>query len=249
MSRVIVVHSFRRASGKSSLVANLGVLLAQQGKRVALIDADFQGPSLHLFFGLPETEIHWTLNDCLMGECDILQVVCDISDRLGADGKLFLIPASTQVNEILGTLRQSFDFDKINEGLRKLNKDHDLDYVILDTNAGLNENTLTAIALANDLVVLLRPDQQDYQGTAVTVEVAHSLGMQCQFVVLNDIPDTFDRESAWKELESTYGCRVGALLPHSEELMAMASARVLALAQPQDPYVINLRQLALQLLD
>lgn len=249
MSRVIVVHSFRRASGKSSLVANLGVLLAQQGKRVALIDADFQGPSLHLFFGLPEDGGTWTLNDCLLGKCDILQAVCDVTDRLETSGKLILIPASTNVNEILGTLRQSFDFDKINEGLQKLTKAHELDIVILDTSAGMNENTLTAMAIANDLVVLLRPDQQDYQGTAVTVEVAHSLGMQCQFVVLNDFPETLDRESAWKELESTYHCMVGALLPHSEELMAMASARILATVNPQDPYIVNLRQLAIQFQD
>ena len=54
MSTIVTIHSFRRGVGKSSLIANLAVLLALQGRRVALIDTDFQAPSIHLFFGLSD---------------------------------------------------------------------------------------------------------------------------------------------------------------------------------------------------
>jgi septum site-determining protein MinD len=39
----------------------------------------------------------------------------------------------------------------------------------------LNEETLLSILISDTLVLILRPDQQDFQGTAVTVEVARKL--------------------------------------------------------------------------
>ena len=42
MNTIVTIHSFRRGVGKSSLIVNLAVLLAMQGRRVALVDTDFQ---------------------------------------------------------------------------------------------------------------------------------------------------------------------------------------------------------------
>ena len=47
--------------------------------------------------------------------------------------------------------------------------------LMIDTHPGLNEETLLSIAISDALVIILRPDQQDYQGTSVTVEVARKL--------------------------------------------------------------------------
>ncbi|MFZ0445612.1 MAG: CpsD/CapB family tyrosine-protein kinase [Bacillus sp. (in: firmicutes)] len=46
----IVVTSVDLGEGKTTTVANLGVVLAQQGKRVLIVDADIRKPSLHRFF-------------------------------------------------------------------------------------------------------------------------------------------------------------------------------------------------------
>jgi MinD-like ATPase involved in chromosome partitioning or flagellar assembly len=50
-----------------------------------------------------------------------------------------------------------------------------LDTLLIDTHPGLNEETLLSIAISDILVIILRPDQQDFQGTGVTVEVARKL--------------------------------------------------------------------------
>ena len=39
----------------------------------------------------------------------------------------------------------------------------------------MNEETLLSIAISDVFVLVLRPDHQDFQGTAVTVEVARKL--------------------------------------------------------------------------
>ena len=50
--RSIVVTSSSPGEGKSTTVANFGVVMAQTGSRVCLIDSDLRRPSLHRIFGL-----------------------------------------------------------------------------------------------------------------------------------------------------------------------------------------------------
>ena len=53
--RSIVVTSSSPGEGKSTTVANFGVVLAQTGSRVCLVDSDLRRPSLHRIFGLDNT--------------------------------------------------------------------------------------------------------------------------------------------------------------------------------------------------
>src|SRR5215468_1559369 len=101
MACIIAVESFRRGTGKSLLTVNIGTLWAAAGRRVGLVDADFPSPALHLLCGLAEAPGGRTLNDYLLGRCDIEQVAHDITPLLGSntDGRIFLMPASGSLDE------------------------------------------------------------------------------------------------------------------------------------------------------
>lgn len=60
-----------------------------------------------------------------------------------------------------------------------------LDYLFIDTHPGINEETLLSIIISHVLVIILRPDHQDYQGTAVTVDVARKLEVPKMLLVVN----------------------------------------------------------------
>ncbi|MBI5952888.1 MAG: MinD/ParA family protein [Chloroflexi bacterium] len=244
MSTIVTIHSFRRGVGKTSLVSSLAVLLAKRGRRVALIDTDFQSPGVHLFFGIPDPEC--AFNDYLWGKCDILSVARDVTSQFAGDaaGGLFILPASSKISDILQSIRIPRNIDHYAGGLDKLKKELSLDVILVDAPAGLNESTLQAIAVSNTVVLVLHPDKGDFQGTAVTVDMIRRLQVPIIHLVLNDAPETLDVEDAARQLEETYHCGGGIVLKHSEELMALSSARPFALQYPSHPLTTQLDELA-----
>ena len=176
MSTIVSIHSYRGGTGKSNLTANLASSLVQQGKRAAVIDTDIQSPGLHVLFGLDVQTTGLTLNDYLYGRCSIEQAAYDVTSKLAPHvspgGVLYLIPSSIKASEITRVLREGYEVNLLTDGFRQLMKTFRLDYLFIDTHPGLNEETLLSILISDTLILVLRPDQQDFQGTAVTMEVA-----------------------------------------------------------------------------
>jgi MinD-like ATPase involved in chromosome partitioning or flagellar assembly len=249
MSKIISIHSFRGGTGKSNTTANVASLLAVEGRRVGVIDTDIQSPGIHVLFGLDEGDMKHSLNDYLWGKCDIGQTAHDVTPGLGADikGQVFLIPSSIKVGEIARVLREGYDVGLLNDGFHGLIETLGLDVLMIDTHPGLNEETLLSIAISDMLGIILRPDRQDYQGTGVTVEVARKLDVPCMVLIVNKVPSVFDLAKVQSEVEQTYGCEVAAVLPHSDEMMALASAGIFALRYPDHPVTATLKQLVARL--
>jgi len=251
MPAITSIHSFRGGTGKSNTTANIAALLAQEGRRVGVVDTDIQSPGIHVLFGLDEDRIRYTLNDYLWGKCEISETTYDVSEPLqpSLSGKIFLIPSSLKAGEIARVLRDGYDVGLLNDGFHSLIETLNLDVLLIDTHPGLNEETLLSIAISDALGVILRPDQQDYQGTAVTIEVARRLGVPRMLLILNKVPEVFDPEEVRQRVEQTYGCSVVAVLPHSEEMMILASQGIFALHYPDHPVTGGLRQAARRLME
>lgn len=246
MSTIISVHSFRGGTGKSNTTANVAALLARQGRHVGVVDTDIQSPGLHVLFGLDADSIGHSLNDYLWGNCDISQTAHDVTPQLGANntGKLFVIPSSIRAGEIARVLRDGYDVSMLNDGFHDLIRELQLDVLMIDTHPGLNEETLLSIAISHVLAIILRPDQQDYQGTGVTVEVARKLGVPRLVLVVNKVPEAFDPGEVRQRVEATYHAEVAAVLPHSDDMMALASAGIFALRCPDHSMTSGLQQVA-----
>ncbi|HEU4322186.1 MAG TPA: MinD/ParA family protein [Roseiflexaceae bacterium] len=234
MSKIISVHSFRGGTGKSNTTANLTALFASRGLRVGVVDTDIQSPGIHILFGMDHDDLAYSLNDYLWGRCAIEQAAYDVTGKLGAEisGRIFLIPSSMKPGEITHVLREGYDVGLLNDGFHRLVEELNLDVLMIDTHPGLNEETLLSIAISDALVLILRPDQQDYQGTSVTVEVARKLDVPSLQLVVNKVPAAMDRAAVRARVEQTYASPVAAVLPHSDEMMMLASAGIFALRYP-----------------
>ena len=166
MAQIISIHSFRGGTGKSNTTANVAALLAARGRRVGVVDTDIQSPGIHVLFGLDEESIGARAQRLSVGQVRD-QAGCPRRDRkLGANvkGKLYLIPSSIKAGEIARVLREGYDVGLLNDGFQGLIDALKLDVLLIDTHPGLNEETLLSIAISDALVIVMRPDQQDYQG-------------------------------------------------------------------------------------
>ena len=117
-----------------------------------------------------------------------------------------------------------------------------LDYLFIDTHPGVNEETLLSIAVSDMLVLIVRPDQQDFQGTAVTVELARKLEVPEMFIVINKVPA--GHGSRWRcamQVEGLYKTDVAAVLPLSIEMARTASGDIFCNRYPTHPLTQELQ--------
>ncbi len=257
MSKIVSIHSFRGGTGKSNTTANVAATLANAGQKVGIVDTDINSPGIHVLFGLEEDEMVNTLNDYLWGKCEIEDAAYDVTASLGGtDGRLvvvpheqlFLIPSSIKAGEIARVIREGYDVGLLNDGFHDLIEALELDVLLIDTHPGLNEETLLSIAISDALAIIMRPDQQDFQGTGVTVEVARKLDVPRMVLVVNKVPQVFDTEDVKERVEEMYNCEVAAVIPHSDEMMALASGGVFVLHYPDNPIAQTIKNLAQRLI-
>jgi septum site-determining protein MinD len=216
------------------------------GLRVGVVDSDIQSPGIHVLFNLDQEDVRHSLNDYLWGKCAIQECAHDVTAGLGEaiPGKVFLIPSSIKAGEIARVLREGYDVGLLNDGFQSLVEELKLDVLMIDTHPGLNEETLLSLAISDVLAIVMRPDQQDYQGTGVTVEVARKLEVPRILLVVNKCPPAISAADVKARVERTYNCEVAAVLPHSDELMTLASAGVFVTLYPDHPVTALYRQVA-----
>jgi capsular exopolysaccharide synthesis family protein len=140
--RTVLVTSAEPEAGKTTVTANLGVVCAQAGLRVVLIDTDLRRPSLSRVFNLNN---HTGLTDLLVGD------VQDVEECILSTGidNLHLItsgPIPPNPSELLGSKRME-------AVLAETRKSAEL--VILDTSPTLAVTDVVVLASKVDGVILL----------------------------------------------------------------------------------------------
>jgi len=112
-AKVIVVTSHGPGEGKSTTCANLGVVLAQAGKNVLILDCDFRKPVIHRFFGLRNL---YGVVDVLVGERKLQDLGAEPVEglRVMPVGHIPLNPTellgSRRFSELPASLREEFDY-------------------------------------------------------------------------------------------------------------------------------------------
>ena len=216
-----------------------------------MIDTDIQSPGIHVIFGRRAHDFRHSLNDYLWGRCAIAEAACDVTEsaigRVAAGDdrpRLFLIPSSLSPGEIARVLREGYDVARLNDGFQELIATLQLDYLLIDTHPGVNEETLLSIAVSDLFLLILRPDNQDFQGTSVTVELARRLEVREILVVLNKVPSTMDRDLLRAQVETAYDAPVIGVLPLSEEVAQLASAGLFVNRYPEHSLTRELHGIA-----
>jgi len=142
--RIITVTSGKGGVGKSNFVVNLSIELVNMGKRVLILDADVGMGNDDVLMGFSP---RYNLYDIIFNNKEIDDVI------ITAPCGVKLLPAGTGINKL----------DELNEQQRehfvsKLSRIQDVDFIIMDTGAGINRTVLGFISCCEELIIVTTPE-------------------------------------------------------------------------------------------
>jgi septum site-determining protein MinD len=142
---VVTITSGKGGVGKTTTTANLAVALAEDGFKVVCIDGDIGLRNLDVVLGL-ENRIVYDLVDIVENRCRIRQAM--IRDKRLEE--LYLIPAAQTRDK---SAISPSDMIRVCDELRS-----EVDYIIIDSPAGIERGFRNTIAPADIILVVTNPE-------------------------------------------------------------------------------------------
>lgn len=197
MARIISVISGKGGVGKTTTVSNLGAALVKKGKNVIIIDGNVTTPNLSLHLGIPFYPI--TLHDVLKRKIPIEAAIYEHSSGMK------IIPASLSADAV-----KDINMDKMESILWNLLGRADI--IIVDSAAGLGKEALTAMKLADELIVVTNPDVPAITDALRTIKIAEENGVKVLGIVLNRYRGK-KHEMQIPEIKSMLGVPILTIVP------------------------------------
>jgi septum site-determining protein MinD len=204
MGKIIGIMSLKGGVGKTSVVAALGTAIAQFGKKVLLIDANFSAPNLGIHFNLIDAPV--TLHDVLTRKANL-------NDAIYAVGELDIIPASIFNDDVIGPLR-------LRENIKSLKKRYDV--ILIDSSPSLGDEGLATLFASDEVFFVINPDHSSLSNTLKTINRANQRKTIINGLILNKVHDR-DFELTLEQIESTTNIPVMAVIPYEIDVLEAQS--------------------------
>ena len=231
--RSLTFFSYRGGVGKTTLISNLAMTLARRGKKVGVVDFDLVSPGLGIIFGANGDA---GLQEVLQGRSEPTTIVIDLTPKdHNYGGGLYLIPSSLKEDSIFNILKGGYTALRVNSAIREVADALSLDYIIMDTHPGFDEDTLIALALSDFVILTLRADLQDYTGTKIGVEVVRRLKKMAALLV-NMVPSNRLKDGTLGELEEIMKTPILGVVPFYEDVLASMSREVFTMKKQDHPF-------------
>lgn len=172
MKKIIVITSGKGGVGKTTTAINLGAAINYFGKDVLVIDGNLSTPNVGIHLNSPEVPI--SLNHVLLQEADPFEAVYE------HESGMKIIPSSISIKD-LGKIKSDRlklfkkDFKKIS------------DYIIVDSAAGLGAEAMSAIDLADELIIVTNPEIAAITDALKTIKLAEKLNRPVRGVIVTRV--------------------------------------------------------------
>lgn len=144
-TRIITVGSGKGGVGKTNFTLNLGIVLAEYGRKVLLLDADLGLANIDVLLGAAPK---YNLSHVISGKKSINEIIIE-----GPNG-INIIPGGSGVFELA-----QLGEDELNKFLQELIKiDEYYDFMLIDTGAGLNKSVLSFSLAADEVFIITIPE-------------------------------------------------------------------------------------------
>jgi len=197
----IAIASGKGGTGKSIISSNLSVVLAKAGKNVLILDADIKMANLSLLLDLEYADN--TLNEVLSGEADLEDA---IYEKYGVK----ILPTGISLSKA-----RKAKLDKLEEVFKEITQN--TDYLIIDTPPGLEVDAISALAGAENALLVVNPEISCIADVFKIKKVSDLLNTNVLGLIVNRV--RYDvSELSVKEIEAILESKAVGIIPEDQEV-------------------------------
>lgn len=167
MSRIIAIANQKGGVGKTTTSINLSACLAEQGKKILVVDIDPQGNATS-GLGIDKNALENTIYELFIDECELEDCI-----QIEALENLDVLPSNVNLSgaeiDLIGIEGREYILKEI---LTKIKDDYD--YVIIDCPPSLNILTVNAMVIADTVLV---PIQCEYYALEGLSQLIHTINL------------------------------------------------------------------------
>lgn len=236
-ARVITLTSGKGGVGKTTATANIGVALAQMGRRVVVLDGDIGLRNLDVVMGL-ENRVVYNLVHVIRGAADADRAL--IRDKRVPGLMLLAADQHSDKDEI-----SEDEMREVCDALRA-----HADYVLVDSPAGIEQGFRNAMAPADEVVLITTPEVSAVRDADRVIGLAEAAGKPTPRLILNRIKrdlvsrgDMMDTEDVHDILQID----ILGIVPEDENIVAATNRGEPVALRPESPAAAAFRNIAARL--
>lgn len=188
--KTIAITSGKGGVGKTNMAVNLGLALANQGKRVLIFDADLGLANVDILFGY---SCEHTLADVIENRMQLTDILVDAPDGVK------ILPASSGVLR-LERLSMS-QLASLADAMERLSSRFDV--LLIDTGAGMTDSVLFFSSVADEVMLVTTPEPTAItDGYALVKVLSSEYGVKSLVLLVNEVLDNKEAHVVHKKLSA-----------------------------------------------
>ena len=225
--------------GKSTLVTNVAVQMAELGQRVLILDGDLGMANVDIMF---KVRSPYSIFDVIEGEKTLSEVILKINDRIS------LIPGGSGIYELsrVSTLQKQTLMSQVSE------LEQEYDFMLVDTAPGIDENVLYLNSATQEINVVLTPDPSSLTDAYALIKVLHQQKREEKFsIICNQVRNEAEGYQIFKRLVDVaskflyVSLQYRGSVPSDPQLrQAMISNQVVSLSHRRSPATVSIRDIS-----
>jgi len=172
MKKIIVIASGKGGVGKTTTAVNLGAAINHFGKDVLVIDGNLTTPNVGLHLGSPEVPVN--LNHVMLRKVQPENAIYE------HESGMKILPASLSIKDL-----RKIDYSD----LKDFRKDFKTmsDYIIVDSAAGLGIEALSALELADEIIIVTNPEMPAITDALKLIKMAEELKKPIKGIIVTRV--------------------------------------------------------------
>ncbi|MGI6649841.1 MAG: MinD/ParA family protein [Bacillota bacterium] len=187
--RIITVASGKGGVGKTNVILNLAIALAQRKQRVVILDADLGLANIDVLMGIVPV---YTLNEVLIGRKSIKEILVE------GPYNIKIIPGGSGIQELTNiTIQQQ---KNLMEELHVF--EQEADYLFVDTGGGINKNILGFLTAADEVIIVVTPEPTSITDAYTVIKILSQFQVHTSVnLIVNRVANTSEAQQTLQRIK------------------------------------------------